>query len=501
MAEVALAVASAVKYVAISVSVVALVGLAYAAWRKLWWAIPYYGSVHLGGLTYMILKNVNPIMGLGGSVATVAFAFPAIQAALEPLSQDPIDAAALVLSLKGTSQLMAGGLAMGVAYTASGQNILVGTLGAALGAWLGQKYLWNGLVNFYRGLKIIDVPECSLSVQAAKADALKSQPECQQLGWGDYCKAEEKWLRICPRVGAGIEPNKPNINKCSAAPSPECVNYGSYGFGPGGAPGLIDYYINTGAAVLAYPILYPGQTESGGPAWLWQCDPNTNSTAFTPLVGQPAWNYFANDDNSPVEYTGNPGIYICRSTYTLGAAANWLTPNNPERAGTSNVTSVMPPGIYVVQQGQVCGWWPPRTANVVFNQWNIQGPFPPKPAQFNYQKFVIGAAPTGGQNPRLDAAWGGRTVCAPAGDCGPLGESTPIVTSNSLQPLESDRPKWAIPKSDDQAYAKAANRKGALAPIELLPGGVTDPPRYGWSRVPAGLPDQPTAAGLPFPAK
>lgn len=470
MAEVAVSIANAVKYVAISVSVVALVGLAYSVMNQVYPFVPYFAAAHLGGVSYLVFKNINPITGAGFAAATIAFTFPMFQALVEPRETKgtPIDPYEFANALKGSAEVIVGGIAGGLTYAIGGQNLFLGVVGAGLGAFLGGRYFWNPLVNLFAGLKLIDgLQQCYPASRRAAALAwlAKKKEQCAQPGWPPYCSAYAEWMSQCPYGAPNTEPLPPSPQGPPA--SSECEKYGT--FQVPGEPYEFNDYVSASQIVQIYPHMF-------------NCNLNADpDVAFVP-VSQGDWLWFIEHQWSPVSEV-TAGIFICTEEYSLPTfTADYLTPNNP--AVPLNVTGSMKPGIYAIQGGQCTG----------SPLWNIQGPLISRGDTLNYERFRIESI---GQpaNP-VQAAWQnrGKDFCAPANLPGPGGVVTPVLSN--IQPLEGDRRgEFQIPARADLAYSVAAKRD-AIAPVQVssTAGGVS----YAWASAP-GVFDQPSPAGLPFP--
>jgi hypothetical protein len=490
MAEVAIAVAEAIKYVAISVAVVAIVGLLYTLYYGLYQFIPYFGAIHLGSLTYLVLKEINPIMGLGAAAAIIAFTFPMFQAIVisNPRYKDPTtNPTEISQGLNASAMVMGGGLGLGLSYSISGESLLVGALGAAAGAFLGHRYLWNGLVNFFVEFSLFPkgsgITSCELYGPATSTQwsqwqswLASNKTLCNTNNYAAYCSSMEKYYMTCPRSNAGQPPPPPHYGPGGGpGASPQCIGYGQANTGSG--PGDFGYYTDPSKnmAVIAKGTNWP----SGQNCPIHTMVPMENAqwTSFAP--GAPAMS--------------SPGVVVIATTYTFPAGAlEWMTPNGPNSGPYNNASGQLEPGVYVVQHGiadssAIC---------IKYDQANIQGPFPPNYNTESYEQW--GPRAVSSQNPDpLVAPWAGRNFCAPAIK-GAGGLNSPYLANGLIQPIDAERASvWGITAEADKTFAKNAGITGAIAPISLFDSGPTGI-RYAWASAP-GIYDQPTAAGIPLP--
>lgn len=411
MAEVVIAVADTLKWIAISVSVVALVGLVYAVMAKLWPLVPYMGAAHVAGLGYMVFKGINPIMGLGGALALAAFVYPLLQAVTMNYkgNTDPASPSGVAAELEGSAMVMAGGLGMGLGYSIAGESLTIAVLGAAAGAFLGKRYLWNGLINFFIGAGFLPKGAgCNSVTQntAWKAWQAQNGTLCTKPEYAAYCAAMQKWFMICPRASAGSPPTPPSGSGGAGEPSAECAVYPPFG-GETGIAGDFTYYVATGQVVAGEAPWGPGQAAdwifmNEDPGWVWSTMPSPGILVVSPnasqsQLAQTLW-YFSD---------------------------GWYSDLDDGGKGKAIGGPLQPGGIYAFQcSGRSKG------------DFNIQGPLSPSKETFTYQTF----GPKDGVNAPT-GPYQGWNVCAPAikQSVGPITSFIPQYKWD-VQPQMQDRP-------------------------------------------------------------
>ena len=238
MAEAVSAAATAVTAVSVCATGIFLV-------LKMWPFIPYAGAAALGGVWGLLTKGIDPILALGGGFGLGAFIFPALQSIAYDSKTGPPDPNNIALGMKGTSALLLGGLGAGIAHAMSKNLMLSALAGAGMG-WLGAKYAWNPLVNFYIGVGLLK-PVCSPNAktedciticwpgkQKKIAQAFLKSTACQTNDppTQAYCKAYADWLSICPTSARGTPPvAPPPVDKGHGPPvqsGDECDMYAPY---------------------------------------------------------------------------------------------------------------------------------------------------------------------------------------------------------------------------------------------------------------------------------
>ncbi len=167
MAEVAVAIAGAVQAVAIAAAVSAVVGLVWMIFDKVWSMVPFLGSILAGALFALVFNPMDPFLGMGLGVGIAFGAYLPLKVLVaSELSETVDDALSMAKSLKGVAQILCAGAALGFAHAATKSIPFALACGAA-GGYVGGKYAWNPIVNFYLEFSLLGGASCS----AKKPDA------------------------------------------------------------------------------------------------------------------------------------------------------------------------------------------------------------------------------------------------------------------------------------------------------------------------------------------
>lgn len=181
MAEVAVAIAGAVQAIAIAAAVCAVVALVWMIWAQVFQLIPYAGSLLIGALFAMVFNSMDPFLGMGLGFGFALAAYPPLKvfvATLYPTTDNTLPSGLqLAMAMKGVSQGLCAGAALGFAHAAT-KSIPFSLAAAAAGFYVGGKYAWTGLTNFY-----IDIgffwPDELREQKVPQHDRLRQRVRCQ----------------------------------------------------------------------------------------------------------------------------------------------------------------------------------------------------------------------------------------------------------------------------------------------------------------------------------
>lgn len=282
MAEVAVAIANAASSIAIAAAVGAVVGLVYFIYKDLVSYIPYAGSILLGAIFAMIFNPMDPFLGMSlGVTVTMATYLPLklfVVAKWGGTNDQMPGGVDLALSMKTISQFICAGPAFGLTHAVT-KNIPA-AVSAGVGAfYLGGKYAWTPIVNFYLEFGLFgnrscestdpDTARCVHICDAKRAkeatDNVWNKPPCLGLKNGavyDWCKRRATWAQGCDWAKDGPDPGAggpPHNGQQSPPTSASCTAYAPYNVYADPSFG------NVCSSGLPFSITACGKTSKGAP--------------------------------------------------------------------------------------------------------------------------------------------------------------------------------------------------------------------------------------------
>lgn len=249
MAEVVGAVANAASSIAIAAAVGAVVSLIYFIYKDLVSYIPYAGSVALGAMFALIFNPMDPFLGMGLGVTVAMATFLPLKVFVVSKwggSGDDLPSGIdLARSMKTIAQFLCAGPVMGLAH-ATTKNIPVSLACAAGAFYLGGKYAWNPIVNFYLEMGFFGdrncmskkpdlvrcVYPCTTAEAALRSKAVWNTPPCDHAiddNTKKWCTKKAEWESSCKWNSLATDPGpSPSGGNPPPPPSSPCSMYSDY---------------------------------------------------------------------------------------------------------------------------------------------------------------------------------------------------------------------------------------------------------------------------------
>lgn len=336
--------AEAVAAVANAVMVIVVAVLGFVVYEQQQYLIPPLLSAWVGALMTKVAIPIDPVMALliGPAITTYVIAVLNPQLHGRDADHTPLQSEQ---ALKLPAQLL-GALILGGGGHALTQSNAVAAVGLALGAYLGQKYLWNALCNFSIALGFIKaIPDCDGSGGCVSTCAVQTKKDRQQtISWcmnrygagaGSYCQELADWDAVCPTAARGMPPKPPLYGQGTGPSDPRCSQLAPYTVmehPPTYSDACSGYYLDPTTAPWGAPNMTLISDTVGTPEDPAKLDPAdwVGGYSYLPEIGTPClmWlgggtdNYYAPGDIVPQYVNPHPPATKGGSQYMHYLPAN-----------------------------------------------------------------------------------------------------------------------------------------------------------------------------------
>ena len=316
MAEVAIAIADAVRAMFDATIVITLVVLVKMIMDDYDPAIPFVGGLFVGSIVGRLVAAMDPFaaLGLGGGTAALVFSM------LQPMwgkefKDGNVDQDTQAEGLQSIAMVVLGGFAFGLTHLIT-KSLVVSLLAGAGGFLFGRTVGWNAFVNAYYGLGLFTGPAGVTPISTCNYDYGGAKKE----QYMKSCMSNDPVKNLWCELSAQYQFNCPNTTK---PPNP-----GPFWEPPGDK----------------YTLPAPGSTCKGYPT-AEIADPNSNPQA------PPTWNQICEcyDDGGGLGYTNVsetevvPGTnsdepWLCKFNYWSYGWSRYITLWDMPPCSGSNVS-------------------------------------------------------------------------------------------------------------------------------------------------------------------
>lgn len=433
MAEVGGAIANAVAAVAIAAAVGAIVGLIYFIYRDLVSYIPYVGAALFGAIFALIFNPLNPFLGMGLGTSLGFAAFLPLKVFIVAKwggTDDKLGSGAdMAKSLRTIAQLLCAGPAMGFAHMST--KSIPFSLACAAGAfYLGGKYAWSPLVNFYLDFGLLGdrncdskapniamcVSACTAAMSKARRDAVYKEAPCITIRPNDtytknWCSQKADWVASCVWDSTAIDPGPYNGSSQGPPATAPCAAYAPYQ-----QPGQYSFGSACGdaqAMEAKLKVVYGWDNPGMLPVTYEEFDHYYGAQSQWNYGMARRWDFVRDNNNNPID---GRVFMTDGDDWPLG---NWV------RSAAATTDGMIRDG----RKGTTCVW---KDAGDRF--WytdnDLQAPTGnPLPGPvLNWRDYAAEQGPA-----YVQSAWKGHRLCVPVGaDAAPS-------WNLSQQPVEADR--------------------------------------------------------------